>query len=182
MRTISHSLLTWLLIAVMAIPAVSPLALRHSHVGGDASHRHESASAATHKHEHEHSHSTRHSHRDAVARHVHGDEATQVSGSPVEHRHVVWVGFVWTMPTPVSDPSGSRDPIAATVGQWILLSSEVTLPNDCQDAASFVAADLAIPSRLEPRLTVRPILRLDEPPVSLLCDTARRERSGVLVV
>ena len=45
MRSFGHILMTLLLIAVMAIPAVSPPALRHSHTDGDKSHQHGAASA-----------------------------------------------------------------------------------------------------------------------------------------
>lgn len=187
MRTLGRNLLTLFLIALMAIPAVSAPVLRHSHADGDTLHRHSAATVVGHGHSHahgaKHSHSPRHVHRlGATAKHTHKNSATRSAALPVAHAHLFWFGFEWSLPIPASGRSDS-DRLAASVEQWVPLVSEIVLQDASQAGASIVAADRALPAELEPHLVVRSVNRpLNEPIVAWLCDTARRERSGVLVI
>lgn len=187
MRKLSRHLLTLLLITLMAIPAVSPPVLRHSHADGDTSHRYGAATVAgdghSHAHGAKHSHSSRHVHRlGTSAKHAHEDSDACSAAFPVAHAHLFWFGIEWSVPNPASDHSG-RTPPVASVEQWVPLVSEIVLPDARQDGSNIVAADRAVRTELEPLLLVRSAISpLKEPAVARLCDTARRERSGVLVI
>ena len=185
MRLFGHKLVTLLLIAVMAMPAVSSPALRHRHADGDKSHQHGVASAERHGHSHAHGprHSPRHRHSaDATkAKHSHDDRASHLAQSSAEHLHVFWLGFVSSMPLSAPERSDSSRPMA-NAEQWVPLISEVTLPDASQVGSHIPAFDLVTSTELTPRLLARSEVRLRQPAVALLCDTARRERSGVLVI
>lgn len=184
MRSLGHLLMTLLLIAVMAIPAMSPPALRHSHADGDKSHQHGAASAERHTHGPRHAHSPRHRHSADAAKtkHTHDDRASQSPQSPVEHLHVFWFGIQFSLPLSAPERSDSPRPMVSTE-QWVPLISEVTLPDAFQVGSHIPAVDLLTSTELTPRLTahseVRPLPQLA---AALLCDAARRERSGVLVI
>ncbi len=188
MRVLALNLVTLVMIAVMAIPAVSSPAFRHRHVDGDKSHQHGVASAERHEHWHSHgpkkSQSPRHSHAADVtkAKHAHDDRTSHSAQPPVEHLHVFWFGFEFSLP--LSTPGHSDSPrLTASTEQWVPLISEVTLPGSPQDGSRILAVDLLMPTGLTPRLPARSEVRpLRQPAVALLCDTARRERSGVLVI
>ncbi len=180
MRLFARNLVTLLLIAVMALPAVSSPALRHSHADGDKSHRHDVASVE----DHVHSQSSRHSHRTdtKTPKHAREDRANPSAQLPVEHLHVFWLGFESSLPLSAPDRSDSPSPSTSTE-QWVPLISEISLPDDTQDRVQFLAVDLFTPTELTPRLPARSEVRPPhESAVALLCDAARRERSGVLVI
>lgn len=186
MRLSARNLSTLLLIAVMAMPAVSSPAVRHRHADGDKPHQHGVASADRHGHSHTHGsrHSPRHSHSaDATkAKHSHDGRASHSAQSPVEHLHVFWFGFQSSLPLPAPERSDSPRPTASTE-QWVPLISEVTLPDASQLGSHIPALDLLTPTELTPRLPAHSKIRpLRQSAVALLCDTARRERSGVLVI
>lgn len=188
MRFVGHNLVTLLLTTVMAMPMLSPPALRHSHAGGDTPHSHRAEAVHSHGHSHlhgpKHSHSSRHSHRadPKAAQHLHGHRKTHSANPPVEHYHVYWFGFETWLPLSAPQRSDSSQPVS-DAGQWVPLISDVRLPDRTDDGSNFVAVELGTPTRLTPRLPVRAETRpLKESAANLLCDTARRERSGVLVI
>lgn len=188
MRLLARNLTTLLLIAVMTVPPVSSPALRHRHADGDKSHRHGAASTERHGHSHthglRHSHSPRHRHSaDATkAKYSHDDRASHSAQSPVEHLHVFWLGFQSSLPLSAPERSDSPRPMAATE-QWVPLISEVTLLDASQVGSHILAFDLLTPTELTPRLpTLSEVRPRQQPAVALLCDTARRERSGVLAI
>ena len=184
MRLLGRNLMTLMLIALMAIPAVSPPALRHSHADGDRSHQHGPASVERHAHGPRHSHSPRHRHsaNAAKTKHTHDARASHSPQLPVEHLHVFWFGFQSLLPLSAPERSGSPRPTASTE-QWVPLISEVTLPDAFQVGSHIPAVDLLPPTELTPRLPARSEVRPPhESAVALLCDAARRERSGVLVI
>ena len=177
MRLLARNLVTLLLIAVMAMPAVSSPALRHSHADGDKSHQHGVASAERHGHSHTHGHANA-----TKAKHSHDDRVSHSPQSPIEHLHVFWFGFQTSMPLSAPDQSESPRPMASTE-QWVPLISEISLPDAVQDGSTMLAVDLFTPTGLTPRMPARSEVRPPpESAVALLCDTARRERSGVLVI
>ena len=184
MRFFGRNLVILLLIAVMEMPVVSPPALRHSHPDGDTSHRYDVATVKLHGHSHahgpRHSHSSGQGHRTeaAKAKHSHDDRASHSAQSPVEHYHVFWFGFEFSMPLPAPEHSDSPRTMA-NVEQWVPLISEIILPDAATDGSSVRIADLAMPTGLTPRLPARP---LQKSATAWLCDTARHERSGVLVI
>lgn len=189
MRFSGRNLLTLLLIVVMAMPALSPPALRHTHADGDRSHDHRVA-ATDHEHTHSHgpthSHSPRHSQRHAAdlktAKHSHNGCEGHSATPHVEHFHVFGFGFTTSLPLPAPERSDSPRAIP-NVDQWVPLISEVPLPDTSQDGLNVLVAELCTPATLTPRMADRSEIRpLRQSAVNLLCDTARRERSGVLVI
>jgi len=145
--------LTVLLIANLASGALSAPAWRHSHA------------ISEHSPAHEHSHH-------------HDGDAAQTLGEPeVEHLHVMWFGIPLTLPV---SPDDSSDRPSSS-GAWVPLVSEMLPPQvvatdvlglDLFDAV-VSAVTVESPPRAEPFVPPR---------ISLLCDTARRERSGVLKI
>ncbi len=177
MRFVPRNLVNLLLIAVMVMPALSPPALRHSHPDGDQSHRHGIGTAERHRHSHTHGHANA-----TKANHTHDDRVSQSPQSPVEHLHVFWFGFQTSLPLSAPDQSDSPRPTTSTE-QWVPLISEISLLDVAQNGANILVADLLLPTGLTPRLPVRSEVRPPrESAVALLCDAARRERSGVLVI
>ena len=177
MRFLARNLVTLLLIVVMAMPAVSSPALRHSHADGDKSHRHGVETVERHGHSHTHDPANA-----AKAKHSHGERVSDSAQSPVEHLHVFWFGFQTSMPLSAPDQSESPRPIA-NAEQWVPLISEISLPDAAQDGSTMLAVDLFTPTGLTPRLPARSEVRPPhESAVAWLCDTARHERSGVLVI
>jgi hypothetical protein len=162
--------MTMLLIANLASGALSGPAWRHSHAMSEHSPPDSKAASHSHGHAHRHVHSHEHSHH-------HDTDAAQTLGEPaVEHLHVMWFGMPLTLPVS-SDDSSDRP---SSSGEWVPLVSEM-LPPQIVAAADVLGLDLcnvtvlAIPIETPPR--AEPFV---PPRISRLCDTARRERSGVL--
>jgi hypothetical protein len=184
-----RNLVTVLLCVVMAMPALSPPALRHSHADGETSHRHHVAKSqhreGSQARGHKHSHSSRHHHRVAAAvRDSHAEDASLLTKSPVEHFHVFWLGFrrFLSQSLPTSERSDSP-PSLANVNQWVPLVPETNLTSSVQDESTLLTADAFLPTELTPQLSACSAPRPPQTPAAcLLCDTARHERSGVLVV
>lgn len=188
MRLFGRKLVTLLLIALMTMPVMSSPVLRHRHADGDTPHRHHVAKAEhreeSHARGHKHSHSSRHSHRvDALAaKDSHDVHAAVLAKSSVEHFHVFWLGFQGFLPLPTSDQSDSPRPMA-NADQWVPLIPEVNLPSADRAASNLLTPDDFLPTELTPRLPARSVPRPPQPSAALLlCDTARHERSGVLVI
>lgn len=162
----SRRVLIVLLIANLASGALSAPAWRHNHAISEhsAAHGHSDGHRYGHAHDHSHHHDT--------------DVAQTLGDSAVEHLHVMWFGIPLTLPVS-SDESSDRP---STSGEWVPLLSEMLPPQivaasdvmglDLCDA-NVVAIAIEAPPRAEPFVP---------PKVSLLCDTARRERSGVLKI
>lgn len=156
--------LTVLLIAILASGALSAPALRHTHAMSE--HAESRNSAAEHSHSHHHGDAYRH-----------GSEAEPTFHEPaVEHLHVLWFGIGLTLPVSPDDSSDRPN----TVDEWVPLLSEMLPPqvvatSDVLDlnstAVGASAFAVTTPARAEPFVP---------PKISRLCDTARRERSGVL--
>ena len=159
-------ILTVLLIAMLASGAFSAPAWRHSHPMSEHSSPQDGAV----------SHSQGHPHSDHHHGHRHDTESDTLGEPPVEHLHVIWFGIPLTLP--VSPDDSSEHP--STSGEWVPLLSEMLPPHVVVvaetlglDSFDFGASPVAVekPPRAESFVP---------PKVSLLCDTARRERSGVL--
>ena len=154
-----------LLIGVLASGALSTPALRHSHAmseHSDAEHSEASHSSAHHHHGHAHRHAS---------------EAEPTWGeTAVEHVHVMWFGIGLALP--VSSDCSSRR--SNSPDEWVtllgeMISPQVVLASDVLDLDSFSFGAVAFAVVTSPR--AEPFV---PPKVSWLCDTARRERTGVL--
>lgn len=169
LMTAFRRLMTVLLIANLASGALSTPALRHSHMLS----KHVDAPQPSAGHSHRHSHA--HHHQGGVHRHD-SKAIPSLSDAPVEHLHVLWFGIPLTLP---ASPDGSPDR-SDSLSEWLPLLGEMLPPQivfaaDVLDFGSLAFGALAFavvtPPRAEP---------LVPPRISRLCDTARRERCGVL--
>jgi hypothetical protein len=167
--TAFRRLMIVLLIAILASDALSAPALRHTHTLGE--HAESRQPVASHAHGHSHAHH----HHKGVHRHD-SETRPSLSDVPVEHLHVLWFGIPLTLPAS-SDDSSDRSNL---VSEWVPLLGELLPPrivstSDMLDFRSLAVGAMAFavvtPSHAEPFVP---------PKISWLCDTARRERSGVL--
>lgn len=184
MRVAGRNFVTLLLIVVMAIPVLSPPRLRHRHADGNESHRHDATAAARHGHSHSHGsiHTHCHGNDSKAASHSHNAAEISTAAPAVEHDHVFWFGFEISLPRPASERSDSTQPVSC-VDQWVPLISDVRLPDPAENGSNISAVDHLMPAALTPHSLNRSKIRpLNQPAEKWLCDTARRERSGVLVI
>ncbi len=174
-----------LLIAVLASGALSSPVLRHTHAMSD--HAQPQRNAKTHSHSHGHGQSHSHGHHDhdqpndvGHDQGVSHNEATTakptLTESAVEHVHLVWLGFEMTLPVSPSDSSDSSD----TRNDWIPLLGEMVPAQVEAAAVGPPLADGHIQHMALAAVTPQRVVLSAQPDDSQLCDTARRERSGVL--
>ena len=170
LMTAFRRLVTVLLIANLASGVWSTPALRHSHAMSEHADARQPAAS------HSHGHSQAHHHHHGDAHRHHAKAPPSLSDAPVEHLHVVWFGIPLTLPAS-SDGSPDRSNL---VSEWApllgeMLPPQIVVASDVLDFGSlpFGASAFAVvtPPRAEP---------IVPPKIAWLCDTARRERSGVL--
>ena len=178
-----------LLIAVLASGALSSPVLRHTHAMSDHSQPQREAKphsrGCPHLHSHTHGHSHSHGHHDhgqpSDVNHNHGERAKSeptLTEPAVEHVHLVWLGFEMTLPvspTESSDRSDTGDEWVPLLGEMVPIQVEAVAdgPNLAGGDVQEIAFAVVTPPRVVPFVP---------PDVSRLCDTARRERSGVLQI
>ena len=180
-----------LLIAVLASGALSSPVLRHTHAMSDHSQPQCNAKSHSHGHPHPHSHAHGHSHSHGHhdhdqpndVGHDHGvshNEATKAKPTltepAVEHVHWVWLGFEMTLPVSPSDPSDRTD----TGDEWIPLLGEMVPARVEAAVVGPPLADGHVQHMALAAVTPPRVVPSAPPDDSRLCDTARRERSGVL--
>ena len=170
-----------LLIAVLASGAVSSSVFRHTHAMSD--HAQPQRETKPHSHSHAHGHSHSHGHHDhgqpSDVSHNHGERTKSeltLTESAVEHIHWVWLGFEMTLPVSPGDSSDRSD----AGDLWIPLLDEmvqarVEAAADGLNLAGGDVREIAFAVVTPPR-----VVAFAPPDVSSLCDTARRDRSGVL--
>lgn len=163
-------ILTVLLIAMLASGALSAPAWRHSHPMSEHSSPQDGAVSRSQGHPH-----SDHHHGDG---HRHDTESDTLGEPPVEHLHVIWIGIPLTLPVSPDDSSEH----SSTSGEWVPLLSEMLPPHvvvvaETLGLDSFDVGAFAVSVETPPRAEL-----FVPPKVSLLCDTARRERSGVLKI
>ena len=180
-------IVTMLLIAVLASGALSSPVLRHTHAMSDHSDPQREAKPHSHGHPHLHSHAHGHSHshghydQPSDVSHDHGERAKSeptLTESAVEHIHLVWLGFEMTLPVSPGDSSDRSD----TGDEWVPLLGEmvpiqVEAAADGPHLAGGDVQEMAFAVVTPPR-----VVPSAPPDVSWLCDTARRDRSGVLKI
>jgi hypothetical protein len=172
-----------LLAALTLASGLLPPALGHAHDGGDRSHRHDHDQA---HHDHRHA-SPDHvdAHDDGHAEH---HRASAPAGPAVgrlatAHLHIDLGAFGLTIPSPSGSPEGPGRP--APAGPAIGAADDETIPARI-DASRFAMpwpGSLAI-ARVDAAPALPSVLRFaasrgTSPP---LCDAARHERSGVLLI
>lgn len=157
--------------------AILPPALRHSHAGGgDSGHHH--VALETHSgphHHHEFPHTVHHAH----------DDASLVAPSRLVDRivHFHWTVFGVHFSLPAGDSDGHGDDDANTTDA-VLVRLVDDLPAASLRGDMGIGVDCCQPSKSTDRVSYTPTChsRPDNTISSLpLCDSARFERSGVLL-
>jgi hypothetical protein len=165
-------------VGIIAANGFSPVVV-HSHVGGDAPHDHV-ASERAHSHSHPH-HGHRHDHahdgNGQFAAHGHSHARSEGIEGSIAHSHVNFFGLPLTFPG-----SGTGDTIAQRVNVvWLvdIASAEIGKTSDGLSAKLIMSQPVLLFSAEigtgDLRLTYHP----PHDNQSLLCDTARLERTGV---
>jgi hypothetical protein len=176
-----------LLIVVLASGALSSPVLRHTHAMSDHSDPQHEAKPHSHGHPHPHSHAHGHFHshghhdhdQPSDVSHDHGERAKSeptLTESAVEHVHLVWLGFEMTLPVSPSDSSDRSD----TGDEWIPLLGEMVQARVEAAVVGLPLADGHVQHMALAAVTPPRVVPSASPDDSRLCDTARRERSGVL--
>jgi hypothetical protein len=170
MRSRRATICSFLMAPLLLGVSLAPPPLRHLHDGGSRPHSHQQASHAPHHHGHRHAH--RHSHETA-------------SIEPQAHLHLSWLFIDWSFPVQSpgdSDPSerGTQLPPAVTAKASAPATHAVDDGSRWLDLSLFGAGhELAPTFEVLRSPSFGDALR---PAGGLLCDTARRERSGVLLI
>ncbi|MBX9789054.1 MAG: hypothetical protein K2Y37_09085 [Pirellulales bacterium] len=153
--------LRWLLSALLAATTTMPPGLCHAHARGDVPHRHDRVSA-----DHRHSHRHTHAHPRDVA-------------PPRAHVHLSWLGFEFTLPASHEPHDGSS--AGDRQAPCFVRPSDETAADIRSLAGSTLIAMVAPVTFFLPAVVERPITARAPLPAygTLLCDTARHERSGV---
>lgn len=152
-------LVRWLLAAVVFASPLARPTLCHAHPGGDRPHHHDPSHENHHPHEH-------FSHRD-----------TPCLDAFIWHQHWSFLTIDWSLPTPVEqpvDPPGDHlQPAGATLACPAPLAAmpDVAMP-------LFLDAAVPAPGRMI-LATSSEVTDRERSFPPLLCDRARRERSGV---
>ncbi|MGB6043547.1 MAG: hypothetical protein WBF93_10360 [Pirellulales bacterium] len=166
-----HYALCWLLSALMFAGTGVPTAFEHFHADGDVSHEHESLSPLGC------TASTQHDHSD-------DDGATQtrvaVFTSDVSHAHVNWFGIQlhWPNPNAPSHDDNEQQSPAETVISTLAQLFTLSIQSNCSGHQTMNAIAVALG---EESVCVRQTIRASAPVIfPPLCDSARRELTGVL--
>lgn len=172
-----------LLTAAMLSGTANPVAMRHSHSGGERPHRHaDDRAEQVHRRDHHHHHGHhRHGHDAGHVPHESGGSAPEHLQSNTEHLHLVWFGIEFTWPRPLGN-SQEDEPAERSVAFIRLNSNEATISSQPGNSIE----SLARPSHFRGSLVANGATDAistptDVPARTLLCDIARRERSGVLL-
>lgn len=184
MKTLgTRRVLSLLLSAAVLFGGLMPPAVQHAHAEGERPHAHEPVAAAAPS-EHSHSHSHPHSHSTGPVAEPH-PAAAECIQCRTWHRHVVLFGFELCLPMhgdqqhPASSGTAGDDQ-AVTL---IRLIDTVTLAASPQMAKSVLIGLPDLPAVSAVPLPVADSWDGRDTGSSIpLCDSARRERSGVQLI
>ncbi len=197
MRILLRQSLAIVLSAAVLATAMLPPAVCHTHQGGDVQHAHSATDTHSHAHHSDSSDSHAASHHasgdcdhshERTADHVvkQADDHAHGLEPAVAHRHLLIAGFDFTIPQPAGDGPGrgdgesSSDRIAVvrlTEDAFVVQSVEPASPFALAGCFDSSIADLSDANRS----ALRSLLEAAGDR-SLLCDSARFERSGVLLI
>jgi hypothetical protein len=145
-------------------------AIRHTHPGGGDPHHHEHADRGIHLHG-----DWDHDHHAVAAPHPHESSGGMLEA--VTHLHVTWLGFEFSWPQHDPADDGEQD---EPTGELVMVASEVEAsPPVRVSICEVVAPSVASRPHTQCFTSLRLVHRF--PVRTLLCDIARRERSGVLL-
>ncbi|NQV24405.1 MAG: hypothetical protein HQ518_08560 [Rhodopirellula sp.] len=198
MKLLLHKAMTILLSGAVLASSVLPPAVCHAHSDGDRSHSHQQDHVPPNSDEHDHGHGHHHDGA-AVSRHdehrheqsAHEDESA-AGGIELAagHLHFVIAGFDFSLPLSLPGDEGSDGPLSPTgdnAGGFRIVrltGDAATVPrielSDVIDLSTL--APLATSSLVDQTLQTARWLCVRAVDRTLLCDSARCERSGVLLV
>lgn len=189
MKQLLHSVMTILLSGAVLASSVLPPAVCHAHAGGNRHHSHDEPASNDHNRDHGHHH---HVADDSDHEgHDHQRPANELPQSEAEieltvaHLHFSIAGFDFSLPLPSDD--GSNGPTSDDAGylQFVRLTDDTTTVSRV-DLSAAVELSTPAPRAFNPSvdaavqaarwLCARTADR------TLLCDSARCERSGVLLI
>lgn len=192
MTDLLHQIMAILLSGAVLTSSVLPPAVCHAHSeGGEQhSHRRDDEEPASNDHDYHH-HVTAHSDHDE---HEHGQPAEESSLNPagielaVAHLHFSVAGINFSLPLPTGDrPNGPLAPTRDDAGslQFVRLTDDTVTVSRVDLSA---AVDLSAPAPLLADSSVDPAVQaaywrcFRNADRVFLCDSARCERSGVLLI
>ena len=207
MRRLIHTATAVLLSVVVLTGTAMPPAVLHAHAGGDQGHCHAADEAghshdARHAHAHDHHHVEDHHHGEDFSHQAHARTHTEDPAgdtghhrhqnddsieAPTRHLHLSIAWFDVSVPLPVDEHSNDPcDPLRDSTGDV-----EFVRLNEVSKVAQRVAASSAVEWSLtgsfliarsgdEDRTLTRWLVGRGDR--TFLCDTARRERSGVELI
>lgn len=177
-----HNSIRAMLVLALLTNSVGVHGYTHSHSDGDAPHAHDShATAATAESDHPCSLALEHFHDDCRAAHLRGAAEHQLSKGQVAHSHLNVFGIDFSIPTPIDSQESHEsqhslaflrindEPAIAPTLRVERLDFLRTTLFASQDSITSVAESAAVQS--SPQVFTPP-----------LCDGARLERSGVLLI
>jgi hypothetical protein len=149
--------------AALLLALLTPPAVPHAHADGDRPHSHAPAER------HQHGHPAHHHHGGALQRNV--------TAAPIAHTHLSLLFFDFTLP---QRDEGESDAPSSLQLLPVAGCSLISQSAPVGDSPSSAAASDAVPRELPPISTpgggTGPRAR------NLLCDSARRARTGVLLI
>jgi len=196
-----HKALKLVLASAVLVGSLVPPAFCHAHTAGDRPHSHNSelgehSKRDEHGHVHDHKVSKEHHHRSqhsddddcSLETPKHVESAPTLGDNEVErsarHSHFFFVGFSFSFPLPFSDESDNPLTPDERHLEYVRLTTDVVLASrvDLSDAVDVATAAPVFLDRFDAAMSrttkssIRPVDRI------LLCDSARCERSGVLLI
>ena len=156
----------WVLAACVLAAGLMPPAVMHSHSASDQPY---------------HSHAADDCHADDA--HWHAAHSHAQPGKPC-HLHLVFLGFTLTLPVPVSPRTDSPEPGLVDVPVVLVRLIADPLPTQTVEADHWASDTAAACTSDCDCVDVTSGLSRAAPPFTspFLCDRARRERSGVLLI
>ena len=187
MGRLFHKALTLLLTTAVLTGSLLPPALSHAHAEGDRPHSQRSEAVINDDHAHSH-HTEKHDHADHSEQDRGESMPPFLVGGTKEssiHLHVFVFGIDFSIPMPHRD--GSDDPLTPDDGghiEYVRLTTDVVLASrvDLSVAVDVAAAASVFPDRHDAALSLTARFGIRTVDRILLCDGARFERSGVLLI
>jgi len=167
--------------AVLAATLIPP-PLCHSHAAADTPHSH--APDQTNSPEHEPVAGESHSHRDhghGTANHHHGSAAEGLHPEAA-HLHLTLIGFAFSLFLPVGSDSHSLDPTHPKTLLAVVLADDDVIRASRVELIGAEGVSAAVPGDTPVAVSAASSLQVSGIDPLLLCDRARCERSGVLLI
>lgn len=180
MRRRCERFLAAALSTAMLAATIMPPAVGHAHAEGDRPHEH---SVAAHDHGPEAAEHAHH-HRGEACGHSHGSvrDVETAKSPPVAHRHVWFLFVEWTLPARDSEGKESDEPEPPESIRIARLSDAEAVVPAAMPHLSLGVLPAWIDRMPVPAMLAEPNRAEHGPDALPLCDTARHECAGVLLI